>query len=174
MYELYKIPVICLAEHLELYPVDLDIIYLIQRIEFVLKGKIFIIHLDSCRREMYILRMQSESRIRIIRVRVLPGSRHRRIIDRQELDYALTGLYSPIHHFLQVIELAYSEVIFRPQREYRDCGTCSLPFPAVEMRLDRCLDGETTIRYGNIELPVVAVLPCNRPEGILICYYQFI
>ena len=98
--------------------------------------------------------MQCEGRIGIVRIRIHPLVRHRRIVDRQQLQHGLARHRSPVRHLLQVVELAHAETVVAPQREHRDCGTRSPEPRAVEQR-GRVLPQEAVPARGDV-VPRVA------------------
>ena len=71
--------------------------------------------------------MQSKCRISVVRIGIGPRAGHRSVVDGQELKEILAGEHEPVHHFLQVIEIAYAKIIFRANREYGNRHTGSAP-----------------------------------------------
>ncbi len=75
-------------------------------------------------------RMERESRVGIVGIRVGPRVGHRRIVDRQKLEHGLSGGFGPVYHGDEVIEVAYTEVGLGAEREHGD-GRAGA-FPKVE------------------------------------------
>ncbi|MBR4822069.1 MAG: 4-alpha-glucanotransferase, partial [Bacteroidales bacterium] len=121
-------------QKLRLRLVDFHIVNLLQGIELrpllLERGR----HLHPRRRQVDELRMQRKSGIGIVRIRIHPLVRHRRIVDRQQLQHGLAGHRRPVRHLLQVVELAHSEPVVAPQCEYRNRSARSAESRAVEDR----------------------------------------
>ena len=65
--------------------------------------------------EVRVLWMECIDADGIIRIGVLPGVGHVRIIDRQHLQHTLFGLGAPINHHLQVAEVTHTEATLTAQ-----------------------------------------------------------
>ena len=63
----------------------------------------------------------------VIRIGVLPGLRHVRVVDGQHLQHALLCLGTPIDHLFQVAEVTHTETALTTQREDGNHRTCALP-----------------------------------------------
>ena len=63
-------------------------------------------------------RVEGIDRDGLVGVGVYPTSRHGGVVDGQNLQGALTGLYGPVNHFLQVAEVADTLAAFGTEREY--------------------------------------------------------
>lgn len=64
--------------------------------------------------------MQGKRRDRAIWVGILPGTIAGGVVDRKELDDALSGGGCPIDERMKVLEFAYSEVVACAKREDRN------------------------------------------------------
>ena len=78
-----------------------------------------------------IQRMQSKARQGIIWIGVRPGQRHRGVVDRQNLNHALTSLCAPVTQELKVGKFAHAETMLRAQREYRNGNASTAPLRIV-------------------------------------------
>ena len=129
-----------LAQIGELGIVHALVVDLWQGVELFLQGFVVGLALLVLQRrqlsEVGVLRMQRVDADRVVRIAVLPGVGHVRIVDGQHLQHALAGLGTPVDHLLQIAEVAHSEAAFTAQREDGDDGTCTLPR----------IDGEESLR----------------------------
>ena len=99
------------------------VIYLWQRVQFLAQclklGKTALVGQLGHIVQIHILRMQGVDADAVIWIRVGPRVTYVGVVDWQHLQHALTGLCHPVHHLLQVAEVAYSETLVAPEREYR-------------------------------------------------------
>ena len=87
-------------------------------------------------RQMDIHRMQRERAHGIIRIGILPGMGHRRIVDREDLDDALPGLHGPVHQFPDIVEFTHAETVLRPEGENGNGNAGPAPGADKELRID--------------------------------------
>ncbi len=73
------------------------------------------------------LRMERIGRIGVVGIGVLPGSGHRGVVDRQDLNHLESGRPGPVYHLLQIVELAHAEALLRPERKDRNGYAGSAP-----------------------------------------------
>ena len=99
---------------------------------------------------------------------------HCGVVDRKELENALACLCSPVHHLLEIIELTYSEVILAAEREHRDRRAGSSPCPSLEVHLEVCLNHELILLRKRREPSVLAALPSQRLERVLVCDHDLV
>ena len=107
--------------------VHLLIIHLRKGLQFRLQGLVFRIPPDTGRGQVQELRMQGERTDGVIGIGILPGMGHRGVVDRKELDYALTSLHGPVDQLLDVVELAHAETVLRAEGEDGDGDTGAAP-----------------------------------------------
>ena len=93
---------------------------------------------------------------------------HCSIVDRKELKHALSGRCSPINHLLEIVELTYSEIVCAAEGEHRDRCAGASPVATAETYLKIGLDNELTLLSKVCEPSVVAVLPCDRSQSLLV------
>ncbi len=72
-------------------------------------------------------RVKRENGIRLIGIRVHPGSGHGGVVDGKNLQHLLTGLHAPVHHFLDIKEISDTEIIFSPYSEHGDSRAGTFP-----------------------------------------------
>ena len=77
--------------------------------------------------EVTILRMQSIDTDTIVRIGILPHTRHIRIGNGQNLKNTLFGLVTPVNHQLQIAKVTNAEATSRTERKYRNDGTSTFP-----------------------------------------------
>ena len=94
---------------------------------------------------------------------------HCGVVDRKELENALSCSGSPVDHLLEIIELTYTEIILGAEGEYRDSCAGALPVTSAELHLEVCLYDKFVSLRGNGKPSVVTVFPCYRRKGFLIC-----
>ena len=99
---------------------------------------------------------------------------HCGVIDRKELEEALAGRSSPVHHFLKIVEFTHSEIISTAECEYRDGGTRSLPVTAAETYLEVSLHHKGLLGRNLSEPSVFAVFPSYRSKCLFISYKKLI
>ena len=102
--------------------IDADVIYFGQGVEFCLEFLVSRSLAYAGGRQVEELRVQGEGTVGIIGIRIHPVPGHRRIVDREQLEHALSGARRPVGHLFQVVEFADAEVLFAAQREDGDGG----------------------------------------------------
>ena len=68
--------------------------------------------------------MESIDGDRVIRIRIHPRSRNCGVVDGQNLQRLLLSRHCPVHHFLQISEVAHTLTTFAAEREDRNGSTC--------------------------------------------------
>ena len=158
----------CLVEEFELCIVDSLVINVLKSVELSLESLEFLVYLHACRREVKELRMESECRVRVVWIRILPSVEHCSVVDRKKLENALACRCSPVNHLLEIVELTYSEVILAAEREHRNRCTGTLPVSAAEANLEVSLYNELVLLRKRCEPSVLTVLPSYRSECLLV------
>ena len=96
----------------------------------------------------------------LVGVGVYPASCHSGVVDGQNLQRALTGLYGPVNHLLQIAKVAYTLAAFSTKREYGHCcagnllqsrGQIKFAFGSIVVYM--------LVELRNIEATVFAFLP---------------
>ena len=87
---------------------------------------------DSQRLQIDVERVEGKGGYRAVRIRILPFTLACGVVDRQELDDALSRGGSPVHERTQVLEFAYAEIGLGAQGEHRNRGTGAPESRAVE------------------------------------------
>ena len=100
--------------------------------------------LDSEVLEVDVNRMQGKAAHRAIWIAVLPLALAGGVIDWENLDYALSGLYRPVNQVFEVMELSNTEVLFAAKREHRHCGARTAESCAVKLRRLVCARKRTS------------------------------
>ena len=84
----------------------------------------------------------------------------RSVVDRQELQHALSGLSHKINHRLKVAEVAYTCTCLATEREYRYKCTCQLSVPDFEESLVKTVHHRLTVLdLGQSDGAVASALP---------------
>ena len=73
------------------------------------------------------LRVQGEGGVGVVGIGIRPRAGHRGVVDRQDLDDALTSGRGPVNQLFQILELADSEAAFAAEGEDRDRGAGPAP-----------------------------------------------
>ena len=114
---------------------------------------------DGKLREVDILRMQRKDGDGVVGVAVLPGVALLRVVDGQHLYAAQSGLRGPVHHALEVAEVAHALTRLTAQGKHRNHHTGSLPAGLGKTHTAVPHHDDVTRAPGERERAVVALLP---------------
>ena len=107
--------------------VDPYVVNLFKLVELLLKLDKFLVRNDSGGLQIDELRMQRKSRVGVVRIRIHPLAGHRRIVDRQNLNHALTRCCRPVNQLREIQEFSHAEVVPGAQCKDRNCSAGALP-----------------------------------------------
>ena len=118
--------------------------------------------------------MQGEGRVGVVGVGVFPGTGHRGVVDRQQLDHPLPRRRGPVDEQLQVRKLADAEALVRAEREDRDGRAGAPPAPLGEAGDDGSFD--EVLLFGGWAVPgaVGTLLPEDGFEALPVGDQQFV
>ena len=154
------------AQVADLSVVHAFVVYLRQCVQFLaqflhLLSQSLVFDLRQCR-EVGILRMQGEDADAGVRIGVGPCVCGRRVIDRQNLEYALAHASHPVYHLLQVAEVAHSETRCRAEREHRHERSGTFQVVAAEISLCKVIDNDLAVGHVHqLNSAVVARFPAH-------------
>ena len=154
--------------------VDPFVVDLRQGVQFVAQAAVFIVLLDACIGQVEKLRMQGECRIGVIGVGVLPRSAHRGVVDRKQLEHALSGRRGPVGQAFQVAKLPDAEIFLRAQRKDGNGRAC--PAPPAFGKPGHCRGVDEAFAVAGYFAPytVGSLLPCDGFEGLAVGQQEFV
>ena len=104
--------------------------------------------------------MYSKNRDATIRVAICPCVSDSGVVDRQYLQYSLSGLRNEVYHLLQVAEVANAKATLRAKREYWHEGSCHLGVADREESLVEVVDRDVAIgKMSHLDGTVHACFP---------------
>ena len=156
------------AEIFDLLDVDLFVVYLGESVEGVLELPVGLVDADAGIRQVDELRVEREGRHGVVGIRIGPGEGHRRVVDGEELDDALTGQGGPVGEFFDVVELAYAEAVLGPEGEDRHCSARSPPWLRPEDGGEIAYDMGLALWRDFEEIVVVRGFPEDRGAGLFV------
>ncbi len=112
-------------------------------------------------------RMQSERRVGVVGIGILPSSGHSGIIDRQNLYDVLSAPLAPVGKQAQVGELADTETLFRAQRKYRNGNARTTPHDIVAQSRARYDSHGVAIRIHGRQSAVIARFPTHDVAAVI-------